>query len=660
MWWRWPPWLAAGRLRPRRVARGALLALLVGAGVLTLAPTARAHALLDSSTPADGASVEEAPELVALTFTEDPEPDLTQIQVLDAGGEVVSTGPATVVPGDPSTVEVPLGGVGEGVYTVTWRVVSRVDGHTTAGAFAFGVGVDPGEVAAGAGVRAPTSPPPSPWEIGGRWLLFVGAGLLVGVAWTATLAFPEPPRGARLIAAVAWGASMAGVVSLGIGQLVATGAGLGAFLGSSVGRAVILRAAALLVAGGALVAGHRWVRTGLAVAGAAAAAALLIHVAAGHANAAGDLRAAKVAAQWIHVVAGGVWLGGLAAVLVGVRGEPSDVKARAARRFSAVAGVALFVVLGTGVVRAVTEVPSWDALFSSLYGALILVKAGLLLALGTLGAVNRYRNVRQARRNLIGLRRVSRGELALAAAVLAAAAVMASVSPPASQPVRADERAGIEATGTDFARTVRVRLRVTPGAAGRNVFEVRATAPSTGQPIDAERVELGFSFLGPGDVGTSVLELRPAGPGTFRAEGANLSLAGPWEIDVVVQRTADAVEIGLRVGTACRARPIGSDPTLWTADTSAGTVQGYLDPAAPGDSEVHVTFFDEAGGELPATGPDIVATGPGAEGSVLDARRLGPGHFVAPVDLVAGRWRFDFFAAAGDGALLSGCFEETI
>jgi copper transport protein len=658
LWWRLPRWLAAGRLH-RLVGRGPLLALLAGAAVLALAPAAGAHAVLESSTPADGASVEEAPAIVSLTFTEEPEPDLSQIEVLDAGGEVVSTGPASVVPDDPSTVEVPLGGVGEGVYTVTWRVVSRVDGHTTAGAIAFGVGVDPGE-ATGGRVRAPQSPPPSPWEIAGRWLLFVGAGLLVGVAWTASLAFQEPPRGVRTMAGVACGASIAGVVSLGIGQLVATGAGLGAFLGSSVGRAVIFRAGALLLAGVALVAGRRWVRTGLAVAGAAAAAALLVHVAAGHANATGDLRTAKVAAQWVHVMAGGVWLGGLAAVLVGVRGEPSDRKARAVRRFSAVAGVALFVVLGTGVVRAINEVPSWGALFSSLYGRLVLVKVGLLLALGTLGAVNRYRNVRRGARDLTGLRRVSRGELALAAAVLAAAAVMASVSPPAAQPARAAEPAGIEATGTDFARTIRVRLRVTPGAAGRNAFEVRATDPETGHPVDAERVELGFSFLGPGDVGASVLELRPAGPGTFRAEGANLSLAGPWEVDVVVQRPADAVEIGLRLGTVCRARPTGRNPTLWTADTSAGTFQGYLDPAAPGSSEVHVTYFDESGGELPASGPEIVATGPGVEGSVLEARRLGPGHFVAPVDLEAGRWRFDFSATAEDDALLSGCFEETI
>jgi copper transport protein len=634
-----------------------LAALAAGAGLLLWAPGASAHALLASSEPADGATVPEAPERVILEFTEAPDPGLTDFQVLDPSGAAVSTEPGTVGP-QPTTVTMPVGDLPEGVYTVTWRVVSRVDGHTTAGAFAFGVGVDPGEAATE--VRIPASPPPSPWEIAGRWLLFVGLGLLVGVAWTATLAFPEPPRAAVLLARWAWGASLVGVVALGAGQMVATGASLGAFLGSSVGTALILRGIAVLVAGAGLVAAQgRRVRIGLLVGGAAAALAILVHVTAGHANATGGLRAAKVAAQWVHVVAGGVWLGGLAAVLVGVRGEPSDRKAAAVRRFSAVAGVALFAVLGTGVVRAVNEVPSWGALFSTLYGRLVLVKVGLLIALAALGAVNRYRNVRRAGRNMGALRRVSRAELVLGAIVLVAAAVLSSVAPRPERVVAAPPP-GIEARGTDFARTVGVRLRATPGTAGSNTFRVRIADPSTGEPLDAERVALEFSYLGPLDVGTSVLELRRAGSGTYSASGTNVSLAGRWEVDVLVQRAGDSVEVPVRLGTLCGARPIGQDPTLWNVETSTGTVQHYLDPAVPGRSEVHVTYFDDAGGELPIDEAEVVATGPGGHGEPPEARRLSAGHFVAPVDLESGRWRFDFTGTTADGALLPSCFEETI
>jgi hypothetical protein len=56
----------------------------------------------------------------------------------------------------------------------------------------------------------------------------------------------------------------------------------------------------------------------------------------------------------------------------------------------------------------------------------------------------------------------------------------------------------------------------------------------------------------------------------------------------------------------------------------------------------------------------MVATGPGGDGEALEVRRLSAGHFVAPVELVTGRWRFDFTGTAEGGALLPTCFEETI
>jgi copper transport protein len=647
----------AGRPRRRRRPASVLLlaALLAGAGLIWLAPAAGAHALLESSDPAGGSTVARAPDSVTLTFTEDPEPGLTEVEVLDPSGTVVSSGPASVLEDRPATVRVPLGDVSEGVYTVTWRVVSRVDGHTTAGAFAFGVGVAP---TGRPQVEVPETPPASPLEMAGRWLFLGGLGILIGTAWVGVLAFPGPPRHVVVAARMAWAASVLGLLCLGAGQMLSTGAGPVLFLGSSVGRAVLFRGAFLLVAGGAVL--SRRARVGLVVAGTAAALALLVHVVSGHANAYGAFRPAKVAAQWVHIVAAGVWLGGLLALLLGVRGEPSDLKARAVRRFSSVAVVALFVVFATGVVRSLTEVPSWGALVSTLYGALVLVKLGLLAGLLGLGAVNRYRNVRRADRSLSGLRRISRTELILAAAALAAAAVMASVAPRPQEETVAAEPQGIVASGTDFARTVQVNLRANPGSAGVNEFTVRVTRPASGEAVEAERVALEFIYFGEADVGRSVLELERAGPGTFRAEGANLSIAGLWRIDVVVQEADDSVEIPLQLGTRCGATPIPGDPTLWNVQTPEGTAQGYVDPGVPGQNEVHITFFGRDGTEMDVGRVAMTASPEGGDSMMLDPRRLGPGHFVAGVELGEGIWRFDASGSAGEGAALSACFEQRI
>jgi copper transport protein len=600
--------------------------------------------------------------VVSLTFTEAPEPDLSQVEVLDTAGTVVSTGPAEVTSQDPSSVEVPVGDLDDGVYTVSWRVVSKVDGHTTAGAFAFGVGVSP-EGAPTPSFRVPETPPTSILEIVGRWILFAGLGLVLGGSWVAALAFSEPPPAVVRLALIAAVVAMAGILALAEGQRNAADVAYGPFLSSTVGRAILYRGVAVMVTVAAMVVSVARVpraRLWLGVAGAGALAAILIHVAAGHANATGNLRPAKVMAQWVHVGAMGIWLGGLAALLTGIRGEAGERRAAAIRRFSSVALVAFVVVAATGIIRAINEVNSWKVLFSTLYGVMVLVKVGILLVLLGLAAVNRYRNVPAAAETVRGLRRVSRGELAVAAIALAAAAVMASVTPRPYDEAAAARPPSVVATGSDFAETVRVRLAAQPGAAGSNRFQVRLAEPGEGTPVGADRVALRFSYLGESDVGESTLELRPTGEGRFSAHGSNMSLAGRWEVTVILQRGAGSTEIPLVLGTSCGARSIGGDPAIYSVDLPSGSVQGYLDPGAAGQNEVHVTYFDDAGTELEVEDDTAITASRGPDSMDLEPRRLGPGHFVAGAELEAGRWRFDFTAAATDGSPLSACFEQGI
>ena len=78
-------------------------------------------------------------------------------------------------------------------------------------------------------------------------------------------------------------------------------------------------------------------------------AAMAVHVDAGHAAAGASRSTVRIAEQWAHFAAVGIWLGGLLALLVGLRGAPSSAKAAAVRRFSTIAAFALVVVVGTGV-----------------------------------------------------------------------------------------------------------------------------------------------------------------------------------------------------------------------------------------------------------------------------------------------------------------------
>ncbi|TMI76794.1 MAG: copper resistance protein CopC, partial [Bacillati bacterium ANGP1] len=166
---------------------------LAALGVMAFAFPAGAHALLRDSEPGAGAVLQRAPQHVTITFTEQPEPKLSIIQVLDSSGRPVDQGPAQAVPGHPLDLTVPVGPLPQGTYTVSWRTVSQVDGHVTGGAFAFGIGVAPPP----AQQSQVTAPPPSPGAVASRWAMYVGLSGLFGGAWLWTLALPESPARVR-------------------------------------------------------------------------------------------------------------------------------------------------------------------------------------------------------------------------------------------------------------------------------------------------------------------------------------------------------------------------------------------------------------------------------------------------------------------------------
>ncbi len=633
--------------------------------VLSLPGPVGAHAILASSEPLDGSRLTEAPTEVVLRFTEAPELSLSVVTLLDRTGAELDIGEPQPVPGDPEALQATVPQLEQDVYTVTWRTVSRVDGHPSGGTFAFGIGVSPIQVAPATAPEVGT-PDPSPLEMTGRLLLFAGLGLLLGAAWVGALAFSDAPGAVRRFAGWAWLGAVVGLVVLAIAQQRSSGVGFGDFLPTTVGRALLYRGGAIVLAGTGLLAASMWPRSrraALVLAGAAAAGAMLAHVAAGHAAARGDLAWAKVMAQWVHVAAVGVWLGGLAALLIGIRGAPGPLKTSAVRRFSAVAAFALAAVAVTGLTRAVNEVGSWGALFTTGYGLLVVAKIGLILGLAALGAVNRYRNVPRAASSLKGLRKVSRGELVLAVGALAAAAVLATLVPPAQVPAVASPPAALAATGSDFATSVRARLEVNPGLPGPNQFSLGVEDYDSGEPVDAQRVSLRFSYLGGAEVQDSTLELQPE-TDTYGATGSNLSIGGPWEVTALVQSGADAVEVPLEVATLCEAIEIPGAPPVPTSHVveipDAGSVEGYLLPLSGGEYEVHFTFLDAQGQELAVEDPpSIVAWRPGAEPSTLEPETLTQGHFLALAELEPGDWRFDGAARGGDTAL-AGCFEQTL
>lgn len=97
---------------------------------------ARAHAFLDHADPRVGSTLSSPPAALTLAFTEPIEAAFSRVEVTDAAGKRIETGPLQHPA--PATIAVSLPGLAPGSYTVTWAVVS-VDTHPTEGHFTFSV-----------------------------------------------------------------------------------------------------------------------------------------------------------------------------------------------------------------------------------------------------------------------------------------------------------------------------------------------------------------------------------------------------------------------------------------------------------------------------------------------------------------------------------------
>jgi copper transport protein len=652
--------LARWRDGARRPPTSALLLVVAALAIAASAPaTISAHALLQSSDPAAGSTLGSAPSVITLTYGERPDPQLTSVKVLDSSGADHVAGPIAALGDPPNSIRVPVGPLPDGVYTVSWRTVSAVDGHVSAGSFAFGVG------------EAPPSSPPD--QMGGgmsesgsapgivaRWILYLGFVALIGAAFVAVAVAKRPVPDLLAMAAVGWVFTAVGTVGVVAVQWAETGAPIEELPGTSIGVSAFARLIALAVTGAALVGlsavralGNRrgWLLVGLASIG-----GLAVDVVTGHAAAGSDW-VPQVAAQLLHGLGAAGWMGGLAALLVVLGTTPGEERLVTARRFSFWAGIGLVIVIVSGAIRALVEIGTLEALVGTAFGVVVLLKSAGLLALAALGAFNRFVTLRTASNVLGRLRRVGGAEITLAIVVLGLSALLVNQTPPTSavaNPVPVAQP--IVATGHDFGTSVRARLVATPGAAGSNAFDLALTDYDTGDPVDADAVSIRFQIASQQGVAPSTLDLTRSGPGRFTATGANLSIDGIWQLTATVTTGGSAVDVPLFAATtippqAVQALVSAGLPTIYTVQLGAGrTAQVYLDPGGPGPNDFHVTFFDAAGAELPTTSATIAAFPEGGGASILTPKMLEPGHFVAPIDAVAGQLTVDILSPVPDAS----------
>lgn len=418
--------------------RRLLIALVVGS--LALPAQAAAHATLEKTSPGFRERLLSSPRTVTLQFDQYLKALPGSIRLYSSTGSVG----VTRVRSDGRVLEASLPRLPKGSYTVRWHALSG-DGHVVSGLFTFGV-------------RAPAPAPTEAFGASGptrsehvvRWLYFLSLALVVGGLGFRLLVLRRPlsPRAEARFYAVT-GIGVVATLNVGIAAFVlraedALQLPLGRLLYgdlSPIARTRFGTAFIAMTLGFAVVAALLFVAwlTDRAVLlwpaflfGLAFASGLSLS---GHSAADAGSSWKSELADWAHLSAACLWIGGLVQLGLVVWPLMPEARRGAFLAFSRLATICIAVLLLAGVYLSIVRLPRLSDLWSSGYGHVLLVKIGLVclaLAWGGLHKLVAVPAVARGNERLIGrLQRSLLGESMVGIAVLLAAAVLVDAKPPA-------------------------------------------------------------------------------------------------------------------------------------------------------------------------------------------------------------------------------------
>ena len=420
--------------------RRRLVLVATAAVALAVPGTAFAHVTLVDSEPVTQSRVDRPPTEVRLRFNEPVTITSNAVEVLAPNGTVLSGTARTEDDGRVVVAPVSRLRLGQG-YTVRWRVIGE-DGHSPAGVFTFGVGVNAPPPTEAVGASGTT------WRDDvARWGLFAALALLIGPLTLRLLVLRGPVPGqlehrfhlVSVIAAFlvidvgiaafvlrASNALQLPFVDLPYGDLQPfaekTRFGI-AFLVMTIGFGIV---AALLLVG--------WVfdRLELRIPALLLSVALLSGLSlSGHQGTEPNASWISELADWLHLVAASVWVGGVATLAFLVWPLAPSLRRTAFVGFARIAVVLVAVMVLAGGYLALVRLPELSDLWETLYGQLLLMKVAVVGIALVWGAVHHF-VVRprleagedpDVHPSLVG-------EAIVAFSVLLAAAILTNVAPP--------------------------------------------------------------------------------------------------------------------------------------------------------------------------------------------------------------------------------------
>jgi copper transport protein len=421
--------------------------LVVALLALVFPASAFAHATLEHTGPTFRQRLQVSPSAAWLKFDQSVKALPTSIEVYSSRGDVVSL-PTRKGKNGHYVVSPLRRALPTDAYTLRWHVISG-DGHVVSGVYTFGI-----RMAAPPPTEAFGASGPTRTEHVVRWLYFLALALLVGgIGFRLLVARgPLPPRAEKRF-----------YVLTGIGALATLNLGVVAFVlraedalqlpfgrllygdlspivsGTRFGQAFIAMTLGFALVTAFLFLAWLTDRTALLwpafLLGLGFVSGLSLS---GHSAADAGSSWKSELADWVHLSAASLWIGGLVQLAAVVLPLAPNVRRQAFLRFSTFAAALVALIIAAGTYLSILRLPHVHDLWTTGYGHVLLVKLGLVVLAFGWGGLHRLvavPRVAHGGEGLLGrLPRSVLGESFAGMAVLLAAAVLVDAKPPPTSP----------------------------------------------------------------------------------------------------------------------------------------------------------------------------------------------------------------------------------
>lgn len=586
-----------------------------------------AHPLLLSSDPAQSTVVAAGTDRVIIRFSEAVEIDFSYIRVFDSDGNQIDNKDTRYLNGDELVLVVTTPPLGDGIYTVTTQVLSKVDGHLVPYAFVFGAGnvdVPLPEHKTEQVIYFP--------EAGARFPGLVGQTIVLGGAIAALAMWgslsrkdliredlPELQKTltGKFFAVIGIGLFLvfASNILMLVVQTIRLQASAADVLRTAFGEVWIVRMAitVVLLAIWFLVENKSSIspKKQMFIVGMSLALISTTSVI-GHGAASQQISALVI--DYIHNLLAAVWIGGViffGFVLLPTFAKLDETKKELATlvaipRFSSLVLIALGIVIVTGPTLLWLLEDDVLLLSESYYGYLIIGKILIGSAMVALGGYNQVRIQKPAENTIKTgntkaykkLKRSLKVEAALGIVLLGIVALLTNTSLPIGQAQEVETSNAADGFATSlFSENARFDVSIDPFINGQNSISISALDLDGNVLDDVESIRV--KIANP-ERNITPIEIPVSGESGIYTGEITFGFPGTWSLEIMAQRNqhvnevtgasllikprlahikADVTEYGLPVEGAAPLYPAyDGDNTIWISDSSKGRLWKFSIP----------------------------------------------------------------------------------